>query len=80
MEPMGSLGATRKGLPMTDRERLERFEAVLAVLQAEQATVEATMEELRAKDRVKSATYQQLMARKLTLRTLAALFERHGLL
>lgn len=50
------------------------------MLQAEQVTVEATMEELQAKGRVKSATYQQIMARKLTLRTLVALFERHGLL
>lgn len=65
---------------MTDEERLESFEAVLADLQAEQAMVEATMEDLRAKGRVKSATYQQLMARKLTLKMLAGMFERHGLL
>ena len=38
------------------------------------------MEDLRAKGRVKSATYQQLMARKLTLKMLAGMFERHGLL
>ena len=62
---------------MQDEERLERFEAVLADLQSEQAE---TMEDLRAKDRVRSATYQQLMARKLTLQTLAGMFQRHGLL
>lgn len=65
---------------MTDQERLERFEAALADLQAEQASVEATMKELRAKGRVKSATYQQLMARRLTLKALGGMFERHGLL
>lgn len=65
---------------MTDQERLERFEAVLADLQTEQATVETTMKELRDEGRVRSATYQQLMARRLTLKTLAGMFERHGLL
>ncbi len=65
---------------MGDEERLKRFEAVLADLQSEQAQVAETMEELRAKGRVKSATYQQLMARKLTLQTLESFFERHGLL
>lgn len=65
---------------MQDSERLERFEAVLADLRSEQTAVAETMEGLRAQGRVKSATYQQLMARKLTLQTLGALFERHGLL
>lgn len=64
---------------MQDEERLKRFEAVLADLQSEQVAVAEAMEGLRAKDRVRSATYQQLMARKLTLQTLAGMFQRHGL-
>lgn len=64
---------------MQDEERLKRFEAVLADLQSEQVAVAEAMEDLRAKDRVRSATYQQLMARKLTLQTLAGMFQRHGL-
>lgn len=65
---------------MQDEERLKRFESVLSDLQDEQALVAKTMDELRNKGRVKSATYQQLMARKLTLQTLMGMFERHGLL
>ena len=62
------------------RERLERFEAVLADLVAEQEATAATLERLRAEGKTRTATYQQLAARKLTLRAAAALFEARGLL
>lgn len=61
-------------------ERLARFEAVLADLAAENALVLQQLESLRAQGKVKTATYQQLTARKLALRSTLALFEERGLL
>lgn len=66
---------------MTDeQERLARFEAMLADVLAEQEEVARSLEDLRAQGKVKTATYHQLTARKLTLQTLVGLYERHGLL
>lgn len=61
-------------------ERLERFEAMLADVQEEYANTCATLAELRAQDKVRTATYQQLFARKMTLDSLLSLYARHGLL
>ncbi len=63
-----------------DRERLARFEAVLADLRAEQESAAATLERLRAEGKTRTATYQQIAGRKLALRQAATLFEAHGLL
>ena len=52
---------------MDDSERLARFEAVLAALLAEQESVCVTLEGLRAQGKTRTATYQQLTARKLAL-------------
>ena len=62
------------------RERLARFEAVLAGLVDEQERTAAELERLRAAGRTRTATYQQLAGRKLALRTAASLFEAQGLL
>lgn len=61
-------------------ERLARFEGVLADLVAENALVLQQLEALRAQGKVKTATYQQLTARKLALKSTLALFEERGLL
>ena len=53
---------------MDDSERLARFEAVLAALLAEQESVCAALEGLRAQGKTRTATYQQLTARKLALK------------
>ena len=63
-----------------DRERLARFEAVLADLRAEQESAAATLERLRAEGKTRTATYQQIAGRTLALRQAALLFEAHGLL
>lgn len=65
---------------MNDAERLARFEKLLAELVAEQADVLATLDALRAQGKVKTATYRQLTARKLTLKSILGQFEEHGLL
>lgn len=63
-----------------DQERLAQFEGVLADLVAENALVLQQLEALRAQGKVKTATYQQLTARKLALKSTLALFEERGLL
>lgn len=65
---------------MNDQERLMQFEGVLADLVAENALVLQQLEALRAQGKVKTATYQQLTARKLALKSTLALFEERGLL
>lgn len=60
-------------------ERLAAFEAVLADVQREYAATVARMEALKEAGRVKSATYRQLFARRMTLREMLTLFEVHGL-
>ncbi|MDE8702654.1 hypothetical protein PZH32_06720 [Adlercreutzia equolifaciens] len=65
---------------MNDQERLAQFEGVLADLVAENALVLQQLEALRAQGKVKTATYQQLTARKLALKSTLALFEERGLL
>ena len=60
-------------------ERLAAFEAVLADVQREYAATVARMEELKEAGRVKSATYRQLFARRMTRREMLTLFEVHGL-
>lgn len=60
-------------------ERLAAFEAVLADVQREYAATVARMEELKEAGRVKSATYRQPFARRMTLREMLTLFEVHGL-
>lgn len=71
-------GQERAG--MNDQERLAQFEGVLADLVAENALVLQQLEALRAQGKVKTATYQQLTARKLALKSMLALFEERGLL
>lgn len=65
---------------MDNEDRLARFEAVLADLVAESESVLSQLEALRAQGKVKTATYQQLTARKLALKTTLARFEERGLL
>ena len=53
---------------------------VLAALLAEQESVCATLEGLRAQGKTRTATYQQLTARKLALKSMLGAFEEQGLL
>ena len=60
--------------------RLEKFEAMLAAVQAQYADTTAQMERLKAAGRVKSATYRQLFAKKLNLQDMLTFYEVYGLL
>ena len=65
---------------MNDSERLARFEAALGRLAAERESVTATLEALWAQNKTRTATYQQLTARKLALKSMLGAFEEQGLL
>ena len=64
---------------MTDAQRLAAYDRMYADLLREQDKVLADMGSLRAAGRVKGASYQQLLAQKLTLRNLIGRFETYGI-
>lgn len=64
---------------MNDSERLRAFEQMLVELEEEHALVESQIESMKAKGKTKTATFKQLLARKLTLGQFLSVFEKHGL-
>ena len=61
-------------------ERLEAFEAMLKTV-LEQCEVEkATMDQLKAQGKEKTATYRQFMGNRLFYSRLIALYKEYGLL
>ena len=49
-----------------NEKRLQQFEKMLAAVQSEYENIVRQMEELKAKGKIKSVTYQQLLTRKMT--------------
>ena len=64
---------------MTDGERLAAYDRMYADLLKERDRVAADMEKLRAARRNRGATYQQLLAQKLTVQNLIGRFEIYGI-
>lgn len=64
---------------MTPEERLERLDALIAETRAEREMAVGQIEQLKARGRTKSATFQQLLARKMTLDSFLRALEEHGL-
>ena len=64
---------------MTELERLAAYDRMYADLLKEREKVLADMEKLRAAGKNKGATYQQLLAQKLTLQNLIGRFEIYGI-
>ena len=64
---------------MSDGERLAAYDRMYADLLKERDKVLADMDELRAAGKNKGATYQQLLAQKLTVQNLIGRFERYGI-
>ena len=60
-------------------ERLAAFEAFAADVRAELAATKARMEELAAAGKVKTATYRQLFAARVTLKEIDARLAERGL-
>lgn len=63
-----------------DTPILERFQAMRDEIVTEYDALSASLEELRARGKERSATFKQMMARKLTLATLLDIYRKHGLL
>ncbi len=53
---------------MNEEERLAAYEQFAADVRREYADVEAQMDELKAQGKVKTATYRQLFATRITLK------------
>ena len=64
---------------MSDLERLAAYDRMYADLLKERDKVLSDMEKLRAAGKNKGATYQQLLAQKLTLQNLIGRFEIYGI-
>ena len=64
---------------MNDAERLDAYDAFAADARSELADVSARMEELRGANKVKTATYRQLFATRVTLKDIVRRLEEHGL-
>lgn len=64
---------------MTDQERLAAYDRMYADLLKEREKVLSDMDRLREAGKQKGATYQQLLAQKLTLQNLLGRFEVYGI-
>ena len=71
---------TPEGMAAAERERrLERYEAFAAGVREDYGSAVSQMDDLRAQDRVKTATYRQLYAYKSTLGEILDRLEECGL-
>lgn len=62
-----------------NEKRLQQFEKMLAAVQLEYENIVRQMEELKAKGKIKSVTYQQLLARKMTYQNMLSMYELYDL-
>lgn len=65
---------------MESGKRLAQLDALIAETQGERELIASQMEKLKAQGKTKSAAFQQLLARKMTLDAFMRAFEAHGLL
>ena len=61
-------------------EREEKFEKMLAFVQQKYADTAAKMEQLKAADKTKTATFRQLMGDKLMYQNMLTLYKLYGLI
>lgn len=64
---------------MSDLERLAAYDRMYADLLREREKVLADLDRLRSAGKNKGATYQQLLAQKLTVQNLIGRFEIYGI-
>ena len=65
---------------MTQEKRLEQFEKMLAAVQTEYGSIVRQMDELKEKGKMKSVTYQQLFARKMTYQNMLSMYDLYDLI
>ncbi len=63
-----------------DRTRLVSFEKMLKAVREEYEDIERQMEKLKKSGRTKSATYRQLMGRKMTCQNIISMYKIYDLL
>ena len=64
---------------MSDLERLAAYDRMYADLLKERDKVRSDLDNLRSAGKNKGATYQQLLAQKLTVQNLIGRFEIYGI-
>ena len=65
---------------MDNEKRLEQFEKMLAPGQTEYGSIVRQMDELKEKGKMKSVTYQQLFARKMTYQNMLSMYGLYDLI
>ncbi len=63
-----------------DEKRLQQFEKMLAAVQKEYENIVRQMEDLKEKGKIRSVTYQQLLARKMTYQNMLSMYELYDLI
>lgn len=63
-----------------DEKRLQQFEKMLSAVQTEYENIVRQMEELKEKGKIRSVTYQQLLARKMTYQNMLSMYELYNLI
>ena len=65
---------------MDNEKRLEQFEKMIAAVQTEYGSIVRQMDELKEKGKMKSVTYQQLFARKMTYQNMLSMYDLYDLI
>lgn len=65
---------------MDNEKRLEQFEKMLAAVQTEYGSIVRQVDELKEKGKMKSVTYQQLFARKMTYQNMLSMYDLYDLI
>ena len=63
-----------------DEKRLQQLEKMLAAVQKEYENIVRQMEDLKEKGKIRSVTYQQLLARKMTYQNMLSMYELYDLI
>ena len=65
---------------MSEQERLEAFERMLADVQKNYAELSARMEKLKVEKKEKSATFRQYWSNKMTCQYMLSMYRDYGLI
>lgn len=69
-----------EGKIMDETQRLEAFEKMLQAVQTEYENIVRQMNQLKEKGKIKSVTYQQLLARKMTYQNMLSMYALYDLI
>ena len=67
-------------MSMSEQERLEAFERMLADVQKNYEEFSARMEQLKAEKKEKSATFRQYWSNKMTCQYMLSMYKDYGLI